>query len=94
MGKGGTKFESEAIGNRDGRQKKGPSLKDLKKEMEVRSSTVSVRYSCPIVPRLHGRFERTRGAIPSNLSARLYADGRDVNESNKFMGSKARNALE
>jgi len=36
MGRGGTKFESEAIGVRSGRQKRGPSLKDLKKEMEVR----------------------------------------------------------
>jgi len=39
MGRGGTKFESEAIGIRAGRQKKGPSLKDLKKEMETFQKT-------------------------------------------------------
>lgn len=40
MGKGGTKFESEAIGVRSGRQKTGVSLKDVKKNMEVCSSAV------------------------------------------------------
>ena len=35
MGRGGTKFESEAIGVRSGRQIRGPSFKDMKKEMEA-----------------------------------------------------------
>lgn len=35
MGRGGTKFESEAIGVRSGRKKTGLSAKDIKKEMEV-----------------------------------------------------------
>ena len=35
MGKGGTKFESEAIGVRSGRNKGGVSFKDIKKDMQV-----------------------------------------------------------
>ena len=39
MGKGGTKFESEAIGVRSGRNKGGVSFKDIKKDMQVRQVT-------------------------------------------------------
>lgn len=37
MGKGGTKFESEAIGVRAGRKRLGLSTKEMKKELEVRT---------------------------------------------------------
>lgn len=57
MGRGGTKFESEAIGNRDGRQKKGPSLKDLKKEMETFQKTGKH-------PALDGRDQHVLPTLP------------------------------
>jgi hypothetical protein len=81
MGRGGTKFESEAIGNRDGRQKKGPSLKDLKKEMEVRPSTVSVKECHSVVHylwQIWGFDSRLSSCIFSNLSGRRITDGRNA----------------
>ena len=44
MGKGGTKFESEAIGVRSGRNKGGVSFKDIKKDMQVRQIRILIHH--------------------------------------------------
>ena len=61
MGRGGTKFEGEAIGVRSGRIKKGLSAKDIKKEMEV--SAVQHSHAMPMTVQ---RYCRKGNAMSAN----------------------------
>ena len=65
MGKGGTKFEGEAIGVRSGRQKTGVSLKDVKKNMEV--SLCNSRYTLSKGKHRNGAWDL--GVLISNISS-------------------------